>query len=189
MRDPAEPFARELLRTRQLLTRIIREMHGDRYVAIHAAIDQERQDRMIKRRGRNLDDALILHPPVLGNDLLNCLIHQHPEGSLVLFREISSFFNQLLRPPVVVHPNQSPPHLNVADVLLGKRAATDGIGAPFVKLEIMRERLEHRAKWSRKESLDDDAAILVGKLIGGLENQLERWIVRLPFRVLFELQN
>ena len=152
-------------------------------------VDQYRKDWMIKGGCRNLDIPLILQPPVRGNDLTNSFLNEPPQCGLVFFTELSSLFDEIFWPAVVVHPRKGPPHLNVANILIGECVVARRIATAFIKLEVSWERLQHRANGDGKESLGDQIALFVCKLIGGFESELKRSVLRFASPVLFKLHD
>ena len=128
---------------------------------------------MIEGCRGDLDDAAFLHAPVFWNDVVDDLPGKTPERNFIAFSEVSSLFNQVFRAAVLVHPHESPPDLDVANVLVRESLVTRRIATALIQLEISRKGLEHGSDGNRKELLDHLTAVLGRQLIHRLECQFD----------------
>ena len=165
-RRSTEPLMHERLRARELLTGVVWKMHGDRNVTVvDAAVDQDRQNRMIEGRRRYLDRALLLHPAVFRNNGANRLFDDLPQPVFVAFGEIPSLFDEVLRSTVVVKPGERPPDLYVADILIGERMVPGRIAAALVQLEYVRHDLLEEVADVVAELRGRDEVVLLGGIL------------------------
>src|SRR5262245_450964 len=107
---------------------------------------------MVEGGSRYLDASLILHAAVLRNDRSNGVHDKLAQPGLVVFREISSFPNQLFGPPVLIHPGQGPPYLDIPNILIREGMVPGRIAPPLIQFEVAWKRLQHGSNWNRKET-------------------------------------
>ena len=117
------------------------------------------------------------------------LLHDLPQAGFVALGEILPFFDEILRPAVVIQPHKTPPYLDIAYILVRECMMTRRIASALVELEISRKGLQHRADGNRKESFDDEPAVFRSQIRDRLEGQLHRRIVCFTARVFLELQH
>src|SRR5262245_47390720 len=116
-RIASKAIPNEFARTSKLSAGILRKAHFDRHaIVINAAVDQQRKNRMVERRGRDLDHPLCLLLPVFGNHGTQSLQRQITKRLLVRLTEVPAFLDQFGWTPVMVHPGKCPPRLNVAKI-------------------------------------------------------------------------
>src|SRR5438445_4241157 len=156
-----------------MFARVIRKMYSDRNVSVvHAAIDQDRKDGMVKGRRRDLDASPILHAPVLWNDFSNRVLDDLTQPGLIVFRKVSALLNEVLGTPIVIHPDQRPPYLNIANILIRESMVPGWIASPLIQFEVPRKGLQHRLNWNRKETLNDHPPVFYTQSRNRIECQI-----------------
>ena len=101
---------------------------------VDVGVAQQRQDRVIERRRRQLDLPSLGGVAVFGDHAAKNLELDIPEDALVRFVEVLLLFNQRAHPRVRIQveridPRQLVPHLQIEEIAVGESA----VRVPFVQ--------------------------------------------------------
>ncbi len=166
---------------------------------IDIRIAQQRQNRMVERRGRQLDLAAADRFAILGHHGAQDLHLHAAEDGLVLLGEAVPLRDERANAFVAlevqrVNPYQLVPHLQVADVvdreLRGERARAQSlaVAAPACEqFRIPRKRVDHPRFVGVEEVLDAEGTLVLRQRIRRLQPELQVSIVRFIAGKGFEL--
>jgi hypothetical protein len=186
LRVSAEPLIHEFARPPKLLLRILGKPEYDGHISIvDLTVDQQRKYWMIERRRGYLDGSFILTSTIFRYHVANGFQYKTAERNFVGLIEPASLLNQLLRPSILIHPGQGPPHLDIAKILF---AVSERI-APFVKFEVSGIRLQHGCHRNGKEPLSNHRALGMAQVRGRLECKIQHFVPCLIARILLQLQH
>ena len=179
-----------------LLRRVVRvaegrPWHGRRRMCmqVHVRIAEQRQNRVVERRGRKLDLTPLGGETIFRNDATENLELDFAEIALVLFREMALPLEQPADARIAVEveridPGELVPHLEIEEVLV--RVAGARIAFPQ-QLGVTRIHVDHPPPGRMEKFGQRRGAFIGGELCRGLEAELEVPVARAVFGKGFEL--
>ena len=157
--------------------------------ACRVDVADERQDRVVVRRERELSLAPLRELAVLRDDAADALQLRREKDRLVLFGEVAVLALELGQAGVVldphrVAPGEVEPQLEVTDVVVGEL----GVRRPRRELEIARRLLHAKRAWRFAHPSQDEVPLLGGKVARRPLAQVEKEIDRLFLAVVLDLR-
>ena len=139
---------------------------------VHVGVAQQRQNRVIERRGRDLNLAAGGSLAILGDDAVQELQLDAGQQRLVLLGEAAPLFHEAADPRVTleverIHPGELVPDLQIAQIVDGEpagRRALVGVGrqrpaAPRQQFGVARIDVDHPLALRVEEVVEDEVDV------------------------------